>query len=217
MLIVAGLSLKNLKPAVWEQDSPYYIPNLQAVMVSYADFHAMSARRKQAMQIGLHALLGVPQAMKIYLDNGAFYFLGRDGETPRQEYEEFVALAKPDWWPSTGFIPAHRNDLNRSNNSASSARWRSTKRISTTVMCRFCISAAYWKITIEAFAANDRLASRSPRSRLEASCRIFSARPKRSHMKRSCDTSSVHVRPSPISAFMCLALEEPLPCTWLRS
>ena len=75
-------------------------------MVSYADFHAMSARRKQAMQIGLHALLGVPQAMKIYLDNGAFYFLGRDGETPRQEYEEFVALAKPDWWPiPQDFIP----------------------------------------------------------------------------------------------------------------
>jgi hypothetical protein len=75
-------------------------------MVSYADFHAMHARRKQAMQVGLHALLGVPPTIKIYLDNGAFYFLGRAGETPRQEYVEFVAQAKPDWWPiPQDFIP----------------------------------------------------------------------------------------------------------------
>jgi hypothetical protein len=58
------------------------------------------------MQMGLHALLGVSPAVKIYLDNGAYYFLGRDGETPRQEYAEFVALAKPDWWPiPQNFIP----------------------------------------------------------------------------------------------------------------
>jgi hypothetical protein len=63
---------ENLKSAVWESDSPCYVPNLRAVMVSYADFHAIPARRKRAMQVGLHALLGVPAMVKIYLDNGAF-------------------------------------------------------------------------------------------------------------------------------------------------
>ena len=104
--IVAGLSLKNLKPRVWEPTSPYYLPALSAVMVSYADFHRMSASRYTAMEQGLHTYLGVPEHIKIYLDNGAFYFLGRDGGTSRKEYEEFVTKAKPDWWPiPQDFIP----------------------------------------------------------------------------------------------------------------
>jgi len=45
-------------------------------------------------------------SIKIYLDNGAFYFLGRGGVTPRHEYEEFVREAKPDWYPiPQEFIP----------------------------------------------------------------------------------------------------------------
>lgn len=104
--IVAGLSLKNLKPAVWDKDSPYYLPELQAVMVSYADFHLMKYRRKLAMQQGLHGYLGIPKRVKIYLDNGSFYFIGREGESPVTEYEEFVRDAKPDWYPiPRDFIP----------------------------------------------------------------------------------------------------------------
>jgi hypothetical protein len=104
--IVAGLSLKNLKPAVWDKDSPFYLPELQAVMVSYADFHAMKYRRTMAMEQGLHLYLGVPKRVKIYLDNGSFYFIGREGEAPRSEYEEFVRDAKPDWYPvPRDFIP----------------------------------------------------------------------------------------------------------------
>ncbi|MGI8549324.1 MAG: hypothetical protein ACR2PL_00805, partial [Dehalococcoidia bacterium] len=99
MLVVAGLSLKNLKPRVWDPTSSYYLPRLQAVMVSYADFHAQPVRRRVAMEKGLHAFLGVPAGMQVYLDNGAFYFLNRGGETPRDAYEEFVTKAKPDWWP----------------------------------------------------------------------------------------------------------------------
>lgn len=91
--IVAGLSLKNLQPRVWDPTSPYYLPALSAVMVSYADFHRMPARRYKAMEQGLHAYLGVPDSMKIYLDNGAFYFLKRDGGTPKEAYEEFVTQA----------------------------------------------------------------------------------------------------------------------------
>ena len=51
------------------------------------------------MELGLHASLGIPEQMKIYLDNGAFYFLRNEGEAPRKEYEEFVQQAKPDWYP----------------------------------------------------------------------------------------------------------------------
>ncbi len=51
------------------------------------------------MELGLHASLGVPEHIKIYLDNGAFYFLRNEGEAPRKEYEEFVREAKPDWYP----------------------------------------------------------------------------------------------------------------------
>ncbi len=106
MLIVAGLSLKNLKPRVWNPESPYYIPEIQAVMVSYADFHQMPSRRRAAMEQGLHEYLGIPRMVRVYLDNGAFYFLNHGGETPRKEYEEFVARALPDWYPiPQDFIP----------------------------------------------------------------------------------------------------------------
>lgn len=106
MQVVAGLTLKNLNPRVWDPFSPYFLPNVQAVMISYADFDKMAVARGRAIGVGLHTYLGVPEKTRIYLDNGAFYFLGRAGETPREPYEEFVALAKPDWWPiPQDFIP----------------------------------------------------------------------------------------------------------------
>jgi len=43
MQIVAGLSLKGIKPRVWDANSPYHLSELQAVMVSYADFVRMPA------------------------------------------------------------------------------------------------------------------------------------------------------------------------------
>src|SRR5262245_48764025 len=70
MLLVAGLSLKNLKPRVWDTNSPYYLPNLRAVMVSYADFHRLPAHRPRAMTDGLHTYLDIPEQIMIYLDNG---------------------------------------------------------------------------------------------------------------------------------------------------
>jgi len=106
MLLVAGLSLKNLKPRVWDAHSPYYLPNLRANMVSYADFHRLPAARRRAMAQGLHAYLGTPEHTKIYLDNGAFYFLGRDTGPLQEDYEEFVIKARPDWRPiPQDFIP----------------------------------------------------------------------------------------------------------------
>jgi 7-cyano-7-deazaguanine tRNA-ribosyltransferase len=106
MEVVAGLSLKNLHPRVWDVASPYYLRDLRAVMVSYSDFHRWLAQKRRAMEKGLHEYLGVSEGVKVYLDNGAFYFLARSGETPREEYEEFVERAKPDWWPiPQDFIP----------------------------------------------------------------------------------------------------------------
>lgn len=106
MEIVAGITLKSLNPRVWDRNSDYFLPNLKAVMVSYADFHQMPRQRRKAMEQGLHIHLGIPKKIKIYLDNGAFYFLSHDGKTPRKDYEEFVEKAKPDWWPiPQDFIP----------------------------------------------------------------------------------------------------------------
>lgn len=99
MKIVAGLNLKNLKPRVWDPESEHYLPELKAVMVSYADFDKMPARRKAAMDQGLRAWLGVPEGVDVYLDNGSFYFLMRNGDRPIADYEEFVKQAKPDWYP----------------------------------------------------------------------------------------------------------------------
>ena len=100
MLIVAGLSLKNLRPRVWDPNDPHHLPALRAVMVSYADFVAAPWWRRKAEAVGLHAALGVPRRVRIYLDNGAFALRGRGGRRPdRSGYERFVRLAKPDWYP----------------------------------------------------------------------------------------------------------------------
>lgn len=107
MQVIAGLSLKNLKPRVWDPDSPYYLPGLRAVMVSYAEFHVMPWLRRRAMQEGLHKFLGAPAGLAVYLDNGAFYFFRQNGSIPEDEYKEFIRLAKPDWYPIPGErIPA---------------------------------------------------------------------------------------------------------------
>jgi 7-cyano-7-deazaguanine tRNA-ribosyltransferase len=99
MLIVAGLSIKNLEPRVWDPSSQFYLPKLSAVMVSYGEFHQMRARRQAAMKVGLHKFLGAPDGVRVFLDNGAFYFGTQSDEAPFEEYEEFVERARPDWKP----------------------------------------------------------------------------------------------------------------------
>ncbi len=99
MLIVAGLSLKNLQPRVWDPKSPYFLPSLQAVMVSYGEFHQMPAQMEKAEELGLRRYLGISQDIDVYLDNGAFFFLRSGGQAERKAYQEFVEKAKPDWYP----------------------------------------------------------------------------------------------------------------------
>jgi len=99
MLVVAGLSLKNLLPEVWKPASQYYIPALKAVMVSYGEFHRMPYQMKKAKEVGLREYLGVATDTKVYLDNGAFYFLRSGDVAKRKDYERFVEATKPDWYP----------------------------------------------------------------------------------------------------------------------
>ena len=109
MEVVAGLSLKNLKPRVWDKTSPFFLSNLRAIMVSYADFIRMPARRRDAMEQGLRTWLGAPPNIAVYLDNGAFFLLGKEGHMSRQEYEEFVQKARPDWYAiPQDYIPIPR-------------------------------------------------------------------------------------------------------------
>lgn len=75
-------------------------------MVSYADFERMPARRKAVMEKGLHGYLGVPDGVRIYLDNGSFYQLTKGGDTSQAKYAEFIEKAKPDWYAiPQDFIP----------------------------------------------------------------------------------------------------------------
>jgi 7-cyano-7-deazaguanine tRNA-ribosyltransferase len=99
MLIVPGLSLKNLEPRVWDPESAYFLPSLRAVMVSYGEFHQMPKKMEKAKKLGLRRYLGVPRNISIYLDNGAFYFLRTGDEGERKDYQDFVEKAKPDWYP----------------------------------------------------------------------------------------------------------------------
>jgi hypothetical protein len=68
-------------------------------MVSYGEFHQMPAQMQKAKKLGLRRYLGVPRNIRVYLDNGAFYFLrtGQHGE--RRAYQDFVSQAQPDWYP----------------------------------------------------------------------------------------------------------------------
>ena len=114
MIIVAGLSLKNLQPRVWDPASPYFLPSVRAVMVSYGEFHQMPLQMQQAQEVGLHKYLSAPEHINVYLDNGAFYFL-RSGETAeRNLYRRFVERSKPDWYP-IGFdvIPTPQMSVRR--------------------------------------------------------------------------------------------------------
>jgi hypothetical protein len=107
LLVVAGWSLKNAQPRVWDDTSPFYLPKLQAIMLSYAEFHQMKARRRKAMDQGLREYLGIPAHVKIYLDNGAFSFMTKTGSVPEHDYIEFVERAEPDWYPiPQDFIPS---------------------------------------------------------------------------------------------------------------
>lgn len=109
LLVVAGLSLRNLHPRVWDPSSEYYLKDLRAVMVPYSDFHLLPWRKGPVLKDGLHAAFGIPQSVKIFLDNGSFFFRDQPSGMSYADYEDFVARARPDWWPiPQDFIPTPR-------------------------------------------------------------------------------------------------------------
>src|SRR2546423_314577 len=110
--IVAGITLKNLRPRVWDSNSQYHLPSLSAVMLSYANFHHQPVQRRRAMELGIHTSLGIPKNIKVFLDNGAFFFSAHGETVPVKEYEEFVEHAHPCWKPvPRDFIPTPNMSL----------------------------------------------------------------------------------------------------------
>jgi hypothetical protein len=111
MEIVAGLTLKNLRPRVWDPLSPDHVPGLTAVMLSFNEFRYRPALLRQAISAGLTSILfagrgNVTRPPKFFLDNGAFACLRRGDEPLTKEYTEFVAATRPAWYPvPADFIP----------------------------------------------------------------------------------------------------------------
>lgn len=109
MRIVAGLSLKNLKPRIWDPGSPEYLVGLSAVMVSWSEIVQMPSIHRAIAAKGLRDYLGLPSDVLAYLDNGSFSLLGRDRSESSEDYVEFVNAAQPDWYPiPRDYIPHPR-------------------------------------------------------------------------------------------------------------
>lgn len=107
MDVVAGLTLKNWRPRVWDRGSPEFVPRLSAVMVSFDEFRRRPALHRRALGEGLAAVLGPGAAgLKLYLDNGAFACLNRRAEPAIEDYRRFVGETRPHWYPvPADFIP----------------------------------------------------------------------------------------------------------------
>jgi len=103
--VVAGLSLKNLRPRVWDRASPEFVPRLAAVMLSFDEFRRRPVAHRLAMAEGFPAVLGA-SGIRVYLDNGAFSCLLRGTEPAIAEFREFVRATSPVWYPvPADFIP----------------------------------------------------------------------------------------------------------------
>lgn len=100
MLLVAGISIRNLQPRFWDPEDPLYVPGVDGVMVSYSDFIAMpwlAARVKK--EGGLKKYLGIPRGYRVFLDNGAFYTLSHKRKFDVRGYRGLVDAVEPDWCP----------------------------------------------------------------------------------------------------------------------
>lgn len=114
MEVVAGLTLKNLRPRVWDPAYPSeHLTSLTSVMLSFEEFRQRPRLRRQAVEHGLRYVLGLERTdsgperpLRIYLDNGAFACL-RDGHDPDVDgFRQFVAAVRPAWYPvPADFIP----------------------------------------------------------------------------------------------------------------
>lgn len=108
MLLVVGTQLDQA-PRFWQKGDEWYLRDVTALMLTYADFHKKPVKRRKAMELGLRDYLGVSSHVRVYLDNGSFAFSRNGEEAPVRQYIEFVHEAKPDWYPiPTDYIPSPR-------------------------------------------------------------------------------------------------------------
>jgi 7-cyano-7-deazaguanine tRNA-ribosyltransferase len=103
--VVAGLSLKNMRPRVWDRQSPDHIPRLGAVMMSFDEFRRRPVVHRLATAGGFASVLGT-SSVRVYLDNGAFSCLTRGTEPAVDQFRDFVRATTPAWYPvPADFIP----------------------------------------------------------------------------------------------------------------
>jgi 7-cyano-7-deazaguanine tRNA-ribosyltransferase len=106
MEVVAGLSLKNLRPRVWDRRSPEFVRKLTAVMISFDEFRRLPSLLARATDGGFPAVLGGGEGVRVFVDNGAFACLRRGDEPAVAEFREFVRRTSPAWYPvPADFIP----------------------------------------------------------------------------------------------------------------
>ena len=113
MEVVAGLSLKNLRPRVWDPQSREQVPALRAVMLSFDELRRRPELCLKAKESGLHSVLGLSgdsgppgTRLRLFLDNGAFACLRRGDEPATEEFVAFVREVRPDWYPvPADYIP----------------------------------------------------------------------------------------------------------------
>jgi hypothetical protein len=103
--IVAGLSLKNLRPRAWDPRSEEHVPRLRAVMLSFDEVRRRPVVHRRAIAEGLSVVLGA-EGLRVYLDNGAFSCLLRGAEPAVEEFRAFVVATSPVWYPvPADYIP----------------------------------------------------------------------------------------------------------------
>ena len=113
MEVVAGLSLKNMRPRVWDRRSLDYLPRLGAVMLSFDEFRRRPVVHRLATAGGFAAVLGAA-SVRVYLDNGAFSCLRRGTEPAVEQFRDFVRATSPPWYPvPADFIPRPTDSTRR--------------------------------------------------------------------------------------------------------
>lgn len=82
------------------------MPQVRALMVSFADFHGYRARINGVTRLGIRKYLRIPENVQVFLDNGAFHTLLRGDELNPAAYQKFIEISSPDWYPIPAeFIP----------------------------------------------------------------------------------------------------------------
>ncbi len=209
MEVVAGLSLKNLRPRVWDRRSPEFVPKLQAVMLSFDEFRRLPHLLRFAMTDGFPAVLGIGcpglSRQRGVLLPGAGDSAGggrvpgvRPGDVRRRgiRYRRISSRGRP-----TRGVARRRWSIGRS------GCWRPTP---TTAIAPSSTPAPGWNAT---WKLSTVLAAR--RSWPSAAwCRTCSTAPARSGVRRSgasggCGTSSP-ARSTPSAS------AGSSPCTWRR-